>query len=93
MRWTKLLYGVLEKYLGTDCALMPVVPLEGQDVDRLAEMIMDCGNFGRGSGKKMMGSYLTSASMLCRYVPGEMLWRPISLVWNRFMQLFRRKRY
>ena len=31
MRWTRLLYGVLSKYLGMDCALMPVASLEGRE--------------------------------------------------------------
>ena len=91
MRWTELLYGVLAKYLGTDCALMPVAPLQSRDTDRLAELIMNCGNFGRESGKRMLGSYASSAIMLCRYVPGEVIWRPLMLAWNRFVQLFRRK--
>ena len=91
MRWSRLLYGVLAKYLGTDCARMPVAPLEGRDVDRLANLVMDCGNFGRESGKKMLGSYLTSAFLLCRYVPGEVLWRPIMLACNRLGQSLRRK--
>lgn len=92
MRWTRLLYGVLAKYLGTDCAWMPVNPLESRDTDRLAELIMRSGNFGRGSGKKMMGSYMSSSLLMIRYVPGEVLWRPIMLIWNRFFQHLRRKR-
>ena len=91
MRWSRLLYGVLAKYLGTDCAWMPVAPLENRDVDRLADLIMNCGNFGRESGKKMMGSYVSSAFWLCRYVPGEVLWRPLMLTLNRFGQILRRK--
>ncbi len=91
MRWTRLLYGVLSKYLGTDCAWMPVNPLENRDTDRLAELIMRCGNFGRSSGKKMMGSYLSSSLLMIRYVPGEVIWRPLLLAGNRLGQLFRRK--
>ena len=91
MQWTRLLYGVLAKYLGTDCAWMPVNPLESRDTDRLAELIMRCGNFGRRSGKKMVGSYLSASMLLFRYVPGEVLWRPNMLAWNRLCQLFRRK--
>jgi len=92
MRWTRLLYGVLFKYLGTDCAWMPVNPLESRDTDRLAELIMRCGNFGRGSGKKMMGSFISSALLMIKYVPGEVFWRPIMLAWNRFFQHCSRKR-
>ena len=91
MRWTRLLYGVLAKYLGTDCAWMPVNPLESRDTDRLAALIMRCGNFGRGSGKKMMGSYLSASLLMFRFVPGEVLWRPLLLAGNRLGQLFRRK--
>ena len=91
VRWSRLLYGVLAKYLGTDCAWMPVAPLISRDTDRLAELIMGCGNFGRESGKRMVGSYASSAILLCRYVPGELIWRPIMLAWNRLVQLFRRK--
>ena len=91
MRWSRLLYGVLAKYLGTDCAWMPVAPLANRDVVRLADLIMRCGNFGRESGKKMMGSYVSSAFLFCRYVPGEVFLRPLMLAWNRFGQLFRRK--
>lgn len=91
MRWTRLLYGVLAKYLGSDCAWMPVNPLESRDTDRLAELIMRCGNFGRDSGKKMVGSFLSASLLMFRYVPGEVLWRPIMLAWNRLCQLFRRK--
>jgi hypothetical protein len=90
-RWAKLLYGVLAKYLGTDCAWMPVAPKFGRDADRLAELIMRCGNFGRESGKRMLGSYLSASLLLFRYVPGEVLWRPLRLAGNRFSQLFRRK--
>ena len=92
MRWTRLLYGVLSKYLGTDCAWMPVNPLTNRDTDRLAVLIMRCGNFGRGSGKKMMESYLSSLLLMIRYVPGEVLWRPVMLARNRFFQHLRRKR-
>ena len=89
-RWSRLLYGVLAKYLGMDCALMPVKPSVSKDVDRLAELIMNSGNFGRESGKRMMGSYVSSALLLSRYVPGEVLWRPFLLAFNRICQLFRR---
>jgi hypothetical protein len=91
MGWTRLLYGVLGKYLGTDCAWMPVAPKYGKDTDRLAELIMNCGNFGRESGKRMIGSYVSASLLLVRYVPGEVLWRPLKLAGNRFGQLFRRK--
>lgn len=91
MKWSRLLYGVLADYLGTDCAWMPVAPMTGSDVDRLAKVIMDCGNFGRESGKRMFGSYASSAFLLCRYVPGEVLWRPVMLSFNRLGQLIRRK--
>ena len=90
-RWSRLLYGVLAKYLGSDCAWMPVVPLANRDVDRLADLIMGCGNFGRESGKKMLGSYVSTAFWLCHYVPCEVLWRPLMLAFNRFGQLLRRK--
>ena len=91
MKWSRLLYGVLAKYLGTDCAWMPVEPSDSKDVDKLANLVMDCGNFGRESGKKMVGSYASSAVLLRRYVPGEVLLRPLMLAFNRFGQLFRRK--
>ena len=91
MRWTRLLYGVLAKYLGVDCALMPVAPDTGKDVDRLAGMIMNCGNFGRESGKRMVSSYASSAILLCRYVPGEVIWRPLMLAGNRVRQLLKKK--
>ena len=89
--WTKLLYGVLAKYLGTDCAWMPVAPKFGRDTDKLAELIMNCGNFGRESGRRFLGSYVSASLLLIRYVPGEVLWRPLRLGWNRFSQLFKRK--
>ena len=91
-RWTRLLYGVLTKYLGLEQALSPVVPFTGRDADRLASLIMRCGNFGRESGKRMFGSYLSASLLLCRYVPGEVLWRPLMLAWNRTGQLMKRKR-
>lgn len=91
MKWSKLLYGVLAEYLGVDQAYIPLNPSNGKDVDRLAKLIMDGGNFGRESGKRMLESYTTAASFLCRYVPGEVLWRPLELARNRFGQLFRRK--
>ena len=90
MKWSRLLYGVLAEYLGVEPAWMPLDPGKGKDVDRLAKLIMDCGNFGRESGKRMVGSYLTAATLLCRYVPGEVLWRLLELAGNRFGQLFRR---
>ena len=91
-RWTRLLYGVLSKYLGTDSSVLPVSPLAGSDVDRLAELIMQCGNFGRESGKKMLGSFASASLLLCRYVPGEVFWRPVMLAGNRFIQFFKRMR-
>ena len=91
MKWSILLYGVLAEYLGVDPAWIPLDPGKGKDVDSIAKLIMDCGNFGRESGKRMMGSYFTAASLLCRYVPGEVLWRPLELAGNRFGQLLRRK--
>jgi len=91
MHWSMLLYGVLAKYLGMDCDCMPVTPLEGRDVDRLASMIMGSGNFGRESGKGMLGSYAASAFLMSRYAPGEVFWRPVLLAYNRFGQIFRRK--
>ena len=91
MKWSKLLYGVLAEYLGVDHAWIPLDPGKGKDVDSIAKLIMDCGNFGRESGKRMLGSYTTAALLLCRYVPGEVLWRPLELAGNRFGQLFRRK--
>lgn len=91
MRWTRILYGVLAKYLGTDCAWLPVDPKFGRDTDRLAELIMECGNFGRESGKRMIGSYVSASRLLIRYVPGEVIWRPLMLAWNRSSQLFKRK--
>lgn len=90
MKWSRLLYGVLEKYLGTDCAWIPVIPKTGRDVDRLARMILDCGNFGRKSGVRMLGSYAKSAVLLIRYSPSEVLWRPVMLAFNRLCQIFRR---
>ena len=87
-RWTSLLYGVLVKFLGVDPARLPVEPETGKDVDRLGEMIMDCGNFGRESGKGMMSSYISSAVFFCRYAPEEVFWRPVMLAWNRFIRLF-----
>ena len=90
MKWSRLLYGVLAEYLGVYPTWIPLVPGKGKDVDRLAKLITDSGNFGRESGKKMLGSYTTAASLLCRYVPGEVLWRPLVLAGNRFGQLFRR---
>ena len=92
MRWSELLYGVLAEYLGTDCAWMPVVPSVGNDVDRLADLIMRCGNFGRESGKTIMGSYASSALWLLGYVPEEVIWRPLALASNRLGQLFISKR-
>ena len=91
MSWTRLLNGVLVKYLGTDCAWMPIAPKFGHDTDQLAELIMNCGNFGRESGKRIIGSYVSASLLLIRYVPGEVLWRPLRLAANRFGQLFRRK--
>ncbi len=91
MKWSKLLYGVLAEYLGVDRTWLPLDPSRGKDIDRLASLIMDCGNFGRESGKRMLGSYMTAASLLCRYVPGEVFWRPFELAVNRFGQLLRRK--
>ena len=91
LKWSRLLYGVLAKYLGSNCAWMPVTPLENRDVDRLANLIMDCGNFGKESGKKMLGSYASSALWLCRYAPGEVFWRPIMLALIRLGQFIRRK--
>ena len=91
MRCTRLLYGVLAKYLGTDCAWMPVIPKFGKDTERLAELIKNCGNFGRESGKRMFGSYLSASLLLIRYVPGEVLWRPLRLGWNRTVQFIKRK--
>ena len=92
MRWTRLLYGVLAKCLGTDYACLPVAPLLGKDADRLAELIMNRGNFGKESGKTMLGSYLSAAFLLIRYAPGEVLWRPLILLWNRSVQFLKRKR-
>ena len=90
-RWTKLLFGVLAKYLGVDPACLPVDPMAGKDVDWLGEMIMSCGNFGRESGKGMLSSYVSSALLLCRYTPGEVFWRPVMLELNRLGRLFNRK--
>lgn len=92
MRWTRLLYGVLVRYLGTDYALLPVAPIIGRDTDKLAELIMSRGNFGRESGKNMLGSYASSALLLIRYAPGEVFWRPLLLFWNRSRQFLKRKR-
>ena len=92
MRWTRLLYGVVVKYLGTDYAFLPVAPIIGRDTDRLAELIMSRGNFGRESGKSMLGSYASSALLLLRYAPGEVFWRPLLLFWNRSKQFLKRKR-
>lgn len=92
MRWTRLLYGVLAKFLGVDPASLPVEPVTGKDVDRLAELIMRCGNFGRASGKGMLASYMASASLLFRYAPGEVLWRPARLARNRLDLIIKRKR-
>ena len=91
MSWTRLLYGVLAKCLGTDCAWMPITPKFGKDTDRLTELIINCGNFGSESGKRMLGSYFSASLLLIHYVPGEVLWRPLRLAGNRFYQLFRRK--
>ena len=90
-RWTKLLYGVLAKYLGVARAIMPVDSIEGKDVDRLAELVTRCGNFGRESGKGMLSSYISSALLLCRYTPGEVFWRPVLLAWNRLGRSLNRK--
>ena len=91
MRWTKLLYGVLSKYLGLDKAYMPIDPLTGSDVDRLASLIMRCGNFGMDSGRNMLTSYLSAGFLLCRYVPDEMLWRPVMLAANRCLRLLKKE--
>ena len=92
MRWTRLLYGVIAKYFGMNYALLPVAPIFGRDTEKLAELVMSRGNFGRESGKKMLGSYASVATWMVWYVPGEVLWRPIMLMWNRFTQSVIRKR-
>ena len=87
-KWTKLLYGVLAKYLGVDSSSLPVEPLEVKDVDQMAGYIMGCGNFGKESGKGMLTSYMTSVKLLSRYTFVEVFWRPFMLAWNRFGRCF-----
>lgn len=91
-RWTKLLYGVLAKYLGVDPDRLPIEPETGKDVDRLGELITRCGNFGRESDRGMLSSYISSSLLLCRYTPGEVFWRPVMLAFNRVDGVFKRKR-
>ena len=89
-RWTSLLYGVLVKFLGVDPVSLPVDPMVGKDVDKLGELIMNCGNFGKESGKGMLASFISSALLLCRYTLGEVFWRPVLLAGNRLLRFFKR---
>ena len=91
-RWTKLLNGVLVNYLGAKREWMPLDAQSGADVDRLADIVMQSGNFGRESGRGKMGSIIGKAGLLGRYAFGELFWRPVSLGWNRSFQLFERKK-
>ena len=85
--WTKLLNGVLVHYLGADREWMPLDASTGADVDRLADIVMHSGNFGRESGRGMMSSFIGKSGLLSRFAVGELLWRPLVLGWNRLNQL------
>ena len=66
---------------------MPLDASTGADVDRLADIVLHSGNFGRESGRGMMSSFIGKSGLLSRFAFGELLWRPLVLGWNRLNQL------